>query len=121
MWLVVGLFIVILGLLVYLDTKKPKNYPPGPKWLPLLGSALKVMKERKRTGYLYVATAEMAKKYGPVLGLKVGKDLVVIVCGGEALKEFLTSEDLAGRPTGIFFEMRTWGKRLGRCNKHFLK
>lgn len=113
MWLVVGLFIVILGLLVFLDTKKPKNYPPGPKWLPLLGSALEVIKERKRTGYLYVATAEMSKTYGPVVGLKVGKDLLVIVYGGTALKEFLTSEDLAGRPTGIFFEKRTWGKRLG--------
>ncbi|KAL3275952.1 hypothetical protein HHI36_020686 [Cryptolaemus montrouzieri] len=113
MFLVVSLFILILGLLIFLDTKKPKNYPPGPKWLPLFGSALKVLKERKRTGYLYEATAQMAKQYGPVVGLKVGKDLLVIVYGAQAMKEFLTSEDLAGRPTGPFFEMRTWGKRLG--------
>ncbi|KAK9880868.1 hypothetical protein WA026_013195 [Henosepilachna vigintioctopunctata] len=113
MWLVIALFLVVLGLLIFLDSKKPKNYPPGPKWLPLFGSALKVLKERKRTGYLYVATAEMSKKYGPVVGLKVGKDLLVIVYGAQAMREFLLSDDLAGRPTGPFFEMRTWGKRLG--------
>lgn len=29
MWLAVIVFVIILGLLVYLDTKKPKNFPPG--------------------------------------------------------------------------------------------
>ncbi|RZC40009.1 cytochrome P450 303a1 [Asbolus verrucosus] len=113
MWIAVALFVVILGLLIYLDTRKPKNYPPGPKWLPIIGSALTVAEKRKRTGYLYKATAELSEEYGPVIGLKVGKDLVVVVYGQQAIREFLSSEDLAGRPTGIFFEMRTWGERRG--------
>ncbi|KAH0815760.1 hypothetical protein GEV33_007031 [Tenebrio molitor] len=106
-------FLVVLGLLAYLDTKKPKNYPPGPKWLPIVGSALEVADKRKKCRYLYQATAEMAREYGPVIGLKVGKDLVVVVYGKHEIREFLSSEDLAGRPKGLFFEMRTWGERLG--------
>lgn len=113
MYLVVALITIILGLLAYLDTRKPKNFPPGPKWLPLIGSGLEIMKERKRAGHLFKATAEMAEKYGPVLGLKFGKDKLVVVYGTEAVKEFLSSEDLAGRPYDEFYRMRTFNKRRG--------
>ncbi|XP_044259444.1 probable cytochrome P450 303a1 [Tribolium madens] len=113
MLVAIGFFVIILGLLAYLDTKKPKNYPPGPSWLPIIGSAHTIKEWRKKAGYLYKATAEMAEKYGPVIGLRVGKDLVVVVYGKNQIREFLTSDDLAGRPTGPFFDMRTWGERRG--------
>jgi hypothetical protein len=29
MWLAVLLFVLILGIFIYYDTKKPKNFPPG--------------------------------------------------------------------------------------------
>lgn len=114
MWLAVLLFLVILGLLAYLDTKKPKRYPPGPKWWPLVGSAPAILEAHKRTGYFFEATAELARKYGPVLGLKVGRDLLVVVYGPQAVREFLMSDDLGGRPRDEFFRMRTWGKRRGK-------
>ncbi|KAJ3662579.1 hypothetical protein Zmor_006920 [Zophobas morio] len=113
MWTAIAFFVVILGLLAYLDTKKPKNYPPGPKWLPIIGSAYVLLKKRKQYRNLYKATAVMAKEHGPVIGLKVGKDLIVIVYGKQAIREFLSSEDLGGRPTGPFYDMRTWGERRG--------
>ncbi|KAK9712229.1 Cytochrome P450 [Popillia japonica] len=56
---------------------------------------------------------ELAKKYGPVLGLKIGIDKSVVVCGLSAIREFLLSDDLDGRPMGLFFEMRTFGLRQG--------
>lgn len=107
------LFVAILGLLIYLDARKPKNYPPGPEWLPLIGSALSVYHLRKKTGLLHLTTAELAKKYGPVLGLKLGKDRIVIVHGIQANREFLSSDDLCGRPDGFFYKLRTWGERKG--------
>lgn len=114
MWLISTLlFIGILALLAYLDSKKPKNYPPGPKWLPILGSALEVYKYRKKTGTLSLATNELAKKYGQVLGLRIGKDRIVFAYGFEAIREFLLKEELSGRPQGPFYELRTWGKRRG--------
>nr|QTC11261.1 cytochrome P450 303A1 [Phenacoccus solenopsis] len=113
MWFAALFFIFILGLLAYLDTRKPKNYPPGPEWLPILGSMLVVKKLRDQTGYLYKATAELARVYGPVVGLRVGKDRQVVCCGYEAIKEMLTKEELDGRPQGPFYETRTWGTRRG--------
>ncbi|CAH0545699.1 unnamed protein product [Brassicogethes aeneus] len=113
MFLAVALLVIVLGLLAYLDSRKPKNFPPGPRWWPLIGSAFEIMEARKRTGYLFQATAEMAEKYGPVLGLKFGRDKLVVVYGPEAVKEFLSSEDLSGRPHDDFYRMRTFGKRRG--------
>ncbi|KAK7864643.1 hypothetical protein R5R35_012415 [Gryllus longicercus] len=113
MWLAALLFCVILGLLLVLDTRKPRNFPPGPKWLPVLGSALAVAKLRKQTGYLYEATAELGRRYGPVVGLRVGKDRQVVLCGYDAMKEMLMKDELDGRPQGPFYETRTWGVRRG--------
>ncbi|CAG9768048.1 unnamed protein product [Ceutorhynchus assimilis] len=107
------LSIVILGLLAYLDTKKPKKFPPGPKWYPIIGSAPQVRESRSRCGSLYEATAEMSLYYGPILGLKIGKDAIVVVYGPQEIKELSLSEDFIGRPIGSFFEMRTWNKRRG--------
>ncbi|KAE9545244.1 hypothetical protein AGLY_000787 [Aphis glycines] len=114
MWiLVLVLFSVVVALLSYLDMRKPKNYPPGPKWLPVLGSALTVNSLRKQTGYLYRATICLAESYGPIVGLKVGKDRQVVCCGYNAIKEMLTKEEFDGRPQGPFYETRTWGTRRG--------
>ena len=85
----------------------------GPPWVPVLGSALHVHRLRKQTGYLYRATAELAKCYGPVVGLRIGKDRQVVLCGYEAIRDMLSRDEFDGRPQGIFYETRTWGKRRG--------
>lgn len=103
MWLALLFFLAILLILAYLDTRKPPNYPPGPKWIPIFGSALLVNDLRKKTGYLYAATAELVKQYGPVIGLKIGTDKQVICYSHDAIKQILTDDDFAGRPTGIFY------------------
>lgn len=82
--------------------------------MPVLGSALHVHRLRKQTGYLYRATAKLAHCYGPVVGLRVGKDRQVVLCGFEAIKEMLSREEFDGRPQGLFYETRTWGKRRGK-------
>ncbi|XP_018325402.1 probable cytochrome P450 303a1 [Agrilus planipennis] len=113
MWLAVILFCAILALFFYYDTKKPPNFPPGPTWWPILGSCLELQKVRKQTGTLQEATAMLSKKYGPVIGLKVGKDLSVVVCSHKHIKKFLTEDNFNGRPHGIFYRYRTWGYRRG--------
>ncbi|XP_045458371.1 probable cytochrome P450 303a1 [Melitaea cinxia] len=116
MWLTLLVVVSIIGLLLYLDTVKPKNYPPGPKWLPIVGSALEINKIRKKTKYLYKSYKELSKLYskdGHLLGLKVGKDRIVMVNTVEANKEMLYNEDIDGRPKGIFYQTRTWGERKG--------
>ncbi|XP_022902146.1 probable cytochrome P450 303a1 [Onthophagus taurus] len=113
MFLAIFFFAIILGLLIYLDSKKPNNFPPGPKWLPIFGSALTVFRLRKRNKYLYLGTAELSNKYGPVVGLKVGIEKIVVAYGLHAIREMMLSNDMVGRPTGPFYELRTFGLRRG--------
>ena len=113
MWIAILLVSLIVIIYCYLDTRKPKNYPPGPRWLPILGCALSLHKLRKRTKYLHLAAVELAKEYGPVVGLKVGTDLIVVCNDYNSVKAIFTAEEFSGRPRGIFYRIRTWGIRRG--------
>lgn len=115
MWLTVVIFLVALIVFACNDAKKPKNYPKGPPWLPILGSALAVTKARKVTGMLVKGVRKIAQdsKIADLIGFKVGKDRVVFVFSTEALLEMYNNQDIDGRPYGPFYETRTWNQRLG--------
>lgn len=116
MWLAVLVAVLAVCLYLYLDVIKPRGFPPGPRWRPIIGSASEVYKMREKTGYLYKAVKELSTVYcdgGPLLGLKIGKDRIVMVNTLDANKEMLFNEDIDGRPKGIFYQTRTWGERRG--------
>jgi cytochrome P450 len=108
-------FLIVAILFLVLTCQKPKNFPPGPTWLPVIGSALSVTSARKQTGMLCKAITKIAGRFknNGCLGLKIGKDLVVMAITGESIKEMMTNEDMDGRPTGPFYETRTWDLRRG--------
>lgn len=54
-----------------------------------------------------------SKIFGPIVGLKLITDHVVIVSGKTLIKKLYNCEDLNGRPDGFFFRIRTFDKRLG--------
>ncbi|KAK0166782.1 hypothetical protein PV327_004267 [Microctonus hyperodae] len=107
------LFSTLLLLLLYLSSLKPKGYPPGPKWWPIIGCAIEVARIRKKTKYLHKACSWLSEKYGPVIGLKIGVDQIVVLNSFESIKSMLINEKCDGRPIGPFYEARTFGKRLG--------
>ncbi|KAG8235108.1 hypothetical protein J437_LFUL015535 [Ladona fulva] len=87
----------------------------GPPWLPVVGSLPSlVISSKKGSGFLCETLSAMSEKYAcPLLGIRVGKDRMVILCNTESAKEVLGREEFDGRPTGPFFETRTWGSRKG--------
>ncbi|EFA01264.1 cytochrome P450 15A1 [Tribolium castaneum] len=109
----VTLVISLVLLFLILDTIKPRRYPPGPKWLPIVGNFLEFRRRLSEIGYHHLVWKEFSEEYGDVVGLKMGRNLVVAVFGAEAVKEVLTREEFDGRPDGFFFRLRTFGKRLG--------
>ncbi|XP_043672018.1 probable cytochrome P450 303a1 [Vespula pensylvanica] len=109
----VSLFFIVIILLLYLESRKPEGYPPGPKWWPILGSAMEVARIRKDAGYLFKTCSILSEKYGSVIGLKIGSDRIVILNDYNSVCSMLTNPDCEGRPTSIMYKERTWGKRRG--------
>lgn len=113
MWVIIFLLFTLLFLLAYLDTRKPENFPPGPSWLPMLGSALEVDKFRQKFRLLALGIANISKSHGPILGVRIGRDVQVFLHGYEPIKQMLTEDVFDGRPIGPFYMERTFGKRRG--------
>ncbi|KAI8431030.1 hypothetical protein MSG28_001102 [Choristoneura fumiferana] len=93
---------------------KPKKYPPGPRWLPMVGSSNAVQKLTKFYGSQWKALSHLAKEYSSeVLGLKLGSDLVVVVYGDRNIRQVFIDTEFEGRPDSFFIKLRCFGKRMG--------
>jgi methyl farnesoate epoxidase / farnesoate epoxidase len=64
---------------------------------------------------MFLVREELAKQYGPVVGLKLGGDKFVLCSDYESVKHVFTSEKCDGKPGGLVFKMRTYGEQLGLC------
>ncbi|XP_059475838.1 methyl farnesoate epoxidase-like isoform X2 [Neocloeon triangulifer] len=107
-------FLAIIAHILYKECRRPKNFPPGPKWvLPVFGNLYLVYSLKQKLGYLFLALESLAEKYGPVYGLKLGQDVTVVITDYEIMKSVLTREEFQGRPNGYVFTMRTFGEKLG--------
>ncbi|XP_026810566.1 probable cytochrome P450 305a1 isoform X2 [Rhopalosiphum maidis] len=108
-------FIAVILLLIALRTcRKPKNYPPGPKWIPFVGNTYQLAKLSSIKGGQYLAFEELRQRYNSdIIGLKLGREYVVIVFGNDLLNETLHRDEFQGRPDNFFMRLRTMGKRRG--------
>jgi len=75
-------------LVVFRDYRRRRGlpYPLGPPSWPIIGNLLDVPKAKEAPWIKY---AEMSKKYGDVICLRVFSEVVVILCSSSAIKEFL--------------------------------
>lgn len=86
----------------------------GPRWLPFIGCFPRFYQLRSKYGYVHLAIQDLAEKYGSVLGIKLGKQRIVVVSTHELIKKVLTQDEFNGRPDGFFFRVRAFGERRGR-------
>lgn len=107
--------LILVALLVFCwrDTRRPVNFPPGPSWLPVMGNLLLILQLHSICGFYHLAWHHLAKKFGPVVGLKIGRERLIIVSGNETIRQLYAADEFTGRPDGFFFRLRSFEKRLG--------
>ncbi|XP_057457732.1 cytochrome P450 CYP736A12-like [Lotus japonicus] len=91
------IILFILSVAQLLNPKEHKNgrkYPPGPKPLPIIGNLHLLGKLPHRSIH------ELAKKYGPIMSLKLGQVPTIVVSSPETAELILKTHDsvFASRP-----------------------
>lgn len=87
----------------------------GPKWLPIVGNTYLLAKLASAKKGQYMALEELRERYkSDVIGLKLGREFVVVVFGSDILKDIFSRDEFQGRPDNFFMRLRTMGKRIGK-------
>ncbi|XP_031618139.1 methyl farnesoate epoxidase-like [Contarinia nasturtii] len=113
MLLVVVLAFIVIGLFLLVDLRKPIHFPPGPQWLPIVGNIFVIHKLRSVYGFFHLIWHHFYEKYGPVMGIRIGRTFFVIMSGRDAIRDAYNTDAMNGRPNGFFYRIRTFNKRLG--------
>ncbi|KAL2892352.1 Geraniol 8-hydroxylase [Bienertia sinuspersici] len=85
--LFLSIFTIIL--LSKLFSKSKQILPPGPKPWPIIGSILELGDKPHH------AVAELSKKYGPIMSLKLGSKTIIVISSPEVAQEMFLKQDLA--------------------------
>jgi hypothetical protein len=86
-------FLLLLPLVFFIlkcvssPSSKNQSLPPGPKPWPIIGNILHLGKKP------HISTANFAKTHGPLISLKLGKQLLIVGSSKRAATEILKSHD----------------------------
>ncbi|KAL3459690.1 cytochrome P450 [Aspergillus heterothallicus] len=82
--IIAGLAVVAVIIRILMIGRRPKNYPPGPPTLPLLGNI-----HQMPTHDAHLQFEKWAHEYGPVYSLMLGTQCLIVLSSDEAVKELL--------------------------------
>ncbi|XP_070687627.1 cytochrome P450 2F2-like [Pempheris klunzingeri] len=101
------LWLCVFFIILQLKSRRPKNFPPGPFVLPVLGNLLHMSLENPLKDF-----ERLRKTYGDVYSLFIGPKPAVVISGLKAMKEALVTKatDFAGRPQDLFVNDTTQRK-----------
>ncbi|XP_075228614.1 cytochrome P450 305a1 [Lycorma delicatula] len=93
---------------------RPRKYPPGPNWLPIVGNTPAIRRLSRKLGGQHNALTYLANLYNTkILGLKLGKEYIVVVFGETLIRDVYTRDEFLTRPDSFFIRLRSMGTRKG--------
>lgn len=81
--------------------------------MPLVGALPTIKQAHSLCGFYHLVWHSMIKRYGPIVGLRAGRDRLIVVAGHDEIKQFYALDAFNGRPDGFFYRMRSFDQRLG--------
>ncbi|XP_058122929.1 probable cytochrome P450 305a1 [Anopheles ziemanni] len=112
--ILVGIAVALFCTYLINEFRRPANYPPGPPWLPVVGNTPYIRKLARQYGGQHKVFELLGKSYqSDVIGLKLGREYVVVALNYTAVNEVHRNDVFAGRPDNFFIRLRTMGTRLG--------
>ncbi|KAI1771735.1 cytochrome P450 [Hypoxylon cercidicola] len=84
------LFIVKVSLLLAVlwqlsrTGRRPKNYPPGPPTLPLIGNLHQIPRKKR-----HIQFEKWAREYGPIYSLMLGTKVMIVLNSDQAIKDLV--------------------------------
>ncbi|XP_067013413.2 methyl farnesoate epoxidase [Anabrus simplex] len=108
MFWILLIIVIILYLLLAWITMRPQNFPPGPPYLPVIGSAPFLQSKN-----FHFLMEKWRSQYGPVVGIFLGRQPAIAVCEPSTVLEVLKREEFQGRPDNESLRERSLGKHLG--------
>lgn len=87
------MFIILLALGVFLAVglwqvskigSRPKDFPPGPPTLPIIGNLHQIPSEKR-----HVQFEKWAREYGPVFSLMLGTKVMIVLNSDVAIKDLV--------------------------------
>ena len=98
--LLVAVVVILFSIWWYLNTRIPRQFPPGPPRYPIFGSLWYMLQKgkglEKRT--LMHGIFSNVKKYGKLMGFYIGYRPFVVVADYEMMKDLLKRDEVSGRP-----------------------
>ncbi|KPI40314.1 Fumitremorgin C synthase [Cyphellophora attinorum] len=79
-----GLVLIAAIIRLLLIGRRPKNYPPGPPTIPVLGNL-----HQMPTRDAHLQFEKWAREYGPVYSLMLGTKVMIVLSSDTAVKELL--------------------------------
>lgn len=106
--LTTGLVFICTFLIAYVCTRRRRGIPPGPPLFPVIGNLPSMA-----AGDLLCNLQKLHAKYGDILSLYIGKELMIFLNGHKVIHDAFVKKgsQFAGRPSTEFHKM--WVKTPG--------
>lgn len=99
------IIIILFNLFLYF-------YFQGPRWYPIVGNLLLLKKWARKLGGQDKVFEKWTHDYkSPIIGVKLGSQLFVIVTTYPLVRAVHTRDEFNGRPDSFFLRLRTMGTR----------
>ncbi|XP_074263214.1 cytochrome P450 76T24-like [Silene latifolia] len=102
--LVTIIFVIFYVIKISRNSTKSKR-PPGPKPWPIIGNIHQLGDKP------HLSVAELSKKYGPIMSLKLGTMTIIVISSPQVAKEMFLKHDLT-------FSSRTFPEATRKSNHH---